>query len=180
MVPVVMGALLGLYFFFRGCILLQRRAGAPDEEAPVLSTIVTISTSSDQGAPRASTQEIVHLSPESGPDTSTQQGKIAAALLRAGVSSLESWSAAGDRAPVGVDLADEQLQFAPSPGNLVRSLDLTASNALKKAVGHAPPSTLTPGNSVQPFRWKPALMVWGGPTLTMVCLYLLALHFGLP
>jgi hypothetical protein len=180
MIPVVMGTLVGLYFFLRGCVLLQRRACASDENAtPVLPAIVANRTSSDDGPLRTSTREVVRLSPESDPDTSTQQGRIAAALLRAGVSSLEAWTTARDRAPVGVDLVDEQFPLAAKPGSLVRSLDLTASNALKKAIGSDLPPTLRSHNSVQPFRWKPALMVWGGPTLTLLCLYVLALHFGL-
>jgi hypothetical protein len=180
MIPVVMGTLVGLYFFLRGCVLLQRRACASDEKAtPVLPAIVANRTSSDDGPLRTSTREVVRLSPESDPDTSTQQGRIAAALLRAGVSSLEAWTTARDRTPVGVDLVDEQFPLAAKPGSLVRSLDLTASNALKKAIGSDLPPTLSSHNSVQPFRWKPALMVWGGPTLTLLCLYVLALHFGL-
>ncbi len=178
MIPVVMGALVGLYFFFRGCVLLQRRAVAPDEKAPGLTAMVA-GTPGELSPPRSSTREIVRLTPDSDPDKSTQQGKIAAALLRAGVSSLESWIATADRSPIAVDLADEHLPVAPKPGGLVRSLDRTASNALKKAISHVPPLALNPVNPAQPFRWKPALMVWGGPTLTMVCLYILVLHFGL-
>jgi hypothetical protein len=31
---------------------------------------------------------------------------------------------------------------------------------------------------VRSLGWKSALMIWGGPTLTLVCVYILAAEFG--
>ncbi len=74
-------------------------------------------------------------------------------------------------------LTDEQTTRAARPGDVVESLELNVSKVLKKAASNDP-HPLTHGAGNQPFRWKPALIVWFGPILTITCLYILALHFG--
>jgi hypothetical protein len=180
MIPAVIGALLGLYFLFRGCILLQRRATGSIAKTQVLTELVsatTIFSTQSQEPTRSTTREVIRLSSDdASAGTNTQQGKIAAALLKAGVTSPTSWTATQDRPPV--DLAGEQTVRSTIPGNLVQSLDLNASKVLKKAASNAAPHTFSEGTSVQPFHWKSAVMVWGGPIVTLACLYILALHFG--
>jgi len=181
MIPVVAGALLGLYFLVQGCVLLQRGTGSPTAKTPMLTERVgTSSNLSTQGKEPSpwSTREVIQLSPDSGaPGTNTQQGKIAAALLKAGVPSPASWITSGDRSHATVAAADEPAVRKAAPGNLVQSLDFNASNALKSA-NSAAPHPFSGSASVQSFQWKPAVMIWGGPILTLACLYIVALHFG--
>jgi hypothetical protein len=177
MIPVAIGALLGLFSLFRGCILLHRGVGSHAGKGSALTaTVTTNSTFStrEQGSIPSSTREIIRLSPDSQPDMTSQQGKIAAALLRAGISSLEPWTS--DRGTV--DIADQQPVRLTDPSNLVQSLELNASKFLAKNETKATPRALDHNTLGQPFRWKPASMIWGGPILTLACLYLLALHFG--
>jgi hypothetical protein len=121
MMPVVLLGLAGLYVFIHG-LLLQR--GTSGEKACAPATMDPLVSS-----PR----EIVRLSPDGASDLRTQQGKVAAALMKSGASITGPWT----------------------------------SSALRST------------NNAQPFRWKPALMVWSGPILTLISFCLLALHFHL-
>ena len=182
MIPIVTGALLGLYLLLHGCVLLQRRNGNSRSKTPVLAQMVSTSRifSTQVKEPTlSSTREIIRLSPDNAlPDNNTQQGKIAAALLKAGVSHPASWTATEDQSHTVVDLADEQTVRRVPPGDLVQSLDFNASKILGKSGSRGRPHILAESTSVQPFHWKPAVMAWGGPILTLACLYILALHFG--
>jgi len=182
MIPVVTGTLLGLYLLLHGCILLQRRAGSSTTETPVLRQMVSTSkifSTQAKEPPFSSTREIIRLTPDSAaPETNTQQGKIAAALLKAGVSPPASWTAPEDQSHATVDLADQQTVRKVGSGNLVQSLDFNASKILVKRGSTDAPHMFDEGAVAQPFHWKPAVMVWGGPILTLACLYILALHFG--
>jgi hypothetical protein len=173
MLPVALGALLGLYLLIRGCILLQRKPGNSSGKTVSLTPLVDVTRSAPE-VPAGSKQQVIRLTPDGESDVSTQQGRIAAALLKAGISSPTSWSGAGEKSPAA--LAEEQSAVTYQPGGLVESLNLTTARALEKA-GSA---TLTHAlsDTFQPFRWKPALMIWGGPILTLACIYLLAAHFG--
>jgi len=175
MFPVVLGALLGLYFFIRGCVLLQRKPEGSTDRPAALTPLVDATKIAAESS-GSSKREIIRLSPDGNPDKSTQQGRIAAALLKAGVSTPSSWSSSGDKSFAA--LAD-QSEITDEPVGLVESLHLTTSRALERASGRSRLThTASGSDSFQPFRWKPALMIWGGPILTLTCIYLLALHFG--
>jgi hypothetical protein len=182
MIPIAIGALLGAYLLLHGCILLQRRPRSSSSRVPRLTTLATPNTvlfATEKGRPAASVPEIVRLSPDRAlhdAKSMTQQEKIAAALLKAGVLSYGPRRGAEDESRVAGDLADQQDVARQAPGSLVQSLDLNASQLLMKAADESRPSNQGPIN--QPFRWAPALMVWTGPILTLACLYILALHFG--
>jgi hypothetical protein len=178
MIPVALGVILGLCVLLRGGLLLRRGSGDSSDKTAILADIINAATifPTESKEPQLSTTlEVIRLSPDAAPpDTNTQQGRIAAALRRVGVSPPTSWTA--DRSPATVDLADEQTMNRPAAGNLMQSLDFNASKVLKRS--NTAPHPFGDGSSVQPFQWKPAAMVWGGPILTLACLYILALHFG--
>jgi len=184
MVPVAIGGVLGLHLLLRGCILLQRKSGSCAGKTSVVTATITtnaILSANDKEPQLPGRREIIQLSrdlAQADTNSMTQQGKIAAALLKAGVSSPASWTAAEDQPLATVDLADEQAVHRTTPGSLVQSLDFNASKILQKNASSTTLLTFSENNSVQPFHWKPAVMVWGGPILTLVCLYILALHFG--
>jgi len=111
---------------------------------------------------------------------SAQQQKIAAALIKAGVSHPAAWSAAGlPGGAAGVQvIADSNPELCGAHA--------TASGSLEGCNPH-PPVVLTKGITNKTFLiswrsqqevarslgWKCALMIWGGPLLSLFCLYII-------
>ena len=113
----------------------------------------------------------------------TQQGRVAAALVRAGITNPTAWEAAG--------LQDSSIVMqtasvsgagngtsAPSPVN--GEFDLHPPALLMK--GSNNPAFFISWRSqhevAQSLGWKSTLMIWGGPALLLLSLYFLLLHFG--
>jgi hypothetical protein len=180
-----LGALIGLYQFFCGFWLLQRRApvaDSPPTMEPAIATITaTFTTEGSDTLAETSSREIIRLSSssESISAPNTQQGKIAAALLKAGMSNPASWSTIGDQSEGTVRVSDMPRNNGKTASALP-ALDLTTFKTLKQAPAHPAlriPAT-NPDSAGPSFGWKPALMIWGGPALTLACVYILAAHFG--
>jgi len=133
--------------------------------------------------------ELVRLSSDQKPVSSaemTQQGKIAAALMRAGITNPAAWEAAGINDPAaavvttggnGTCVASGS-SAAPSPAP--EQFDLQPKVVLMK--GEHDPAFFISWRSqrdlVRGLNWKSALYIWGGPALTLFCVYVLAEHFG--
>ena len=140
--------------------------------------------------------QIVHLSEEAAavPATEmTQQQKIAAALMKAGINNPAAWAVAGMSPQTA-------LQAGPSrPSSLAAVVDPAAKSATEEDSGETnetydlnPPVVLRKGNHdptffiswrsqrdlVATLGWKSTLMIWGGPALTLVCVYVLLAHFN--
>ncbi len=158
---------------------------------------------------------IIRLSPKTGPAKSTdmtQQQKIAAALVKAGISNPAAWTAAGlgePTVPVNSDPAfASRNTSAPAlnppvdrDGNTTTVLGPATSltptfttdgaqhpiAAKSDTFDQRPPIVLMKGTNNAAFmiswrsqqavagrlRWKSILMIWGGPTLALACLYAL-------
>jgi hypothetical protein len=155
-----------------------------DVDSDIGSSIHVFTTSSDIG------HEVIRLSPEPGPAKSSdmsQQQKISAALLKAGLASPVAWAAAGVRSaaiatPGGVlvmpDPANAGSSGKGSPGN-------TSGAQSENGFDPHPPVALMKGTNNKTFLiswrsqqevaralgWKCALMIWGGPALALVSLY---------
>ncbi len=140
--------------------------------------------------PSEACHEVIRLSPESAPTKSaemSQQQKISAALLKAGLASPAAWAAAGVRSaatatPGGVlvmpDPANAASSGKGSPGN-------TSGAQLENGFDPHPPVALMKGTNNKTFLiswrsqqevarslgWKCALMIWGGPALALISLY---------
>jgi hypothetical protein len=116
----------------------------------------------------------------------TQQQKIAAALLKAGIGSPAAWAAAGVSPEAAVQggsyAAPAVAMVAESPAeNGLQSFDLHPPVVLMKGT-HDPTffiSWRSQRDLVATLGWKSTLMIWGGPALTLVCVYLLLAHFNL-
>ena len=127
--------------------------------------------------------EVIRLSPESGSTNTsdmTQQQKIAAALMKAGISSPAAWRAAGksDSSPTASAV---QVLPDPDPGNG----DGSAPSEQKEGFVRRPPVVLMKGVNNKTFliswrsqqevanslAWKCTLMIWGGPALALLSLY---------
>ena len=108
----------------------------------------------------------------------TQQEKIAAALLKAGISNPAAWAAAGMPASSGVQVLTDPAMHAT--GN-------------DDAFDPHPPVVLMKGTNNNTFLiswrsqqevarslgWKCTLMIWGGPVLALLSLYILLSIRGL-
>jgi hypothetical protein len=125
--------------------------------------------------------EIIRLSAQAGAVSSrdmTQQQKIAAAMLKAGITNPAAWAMAGIKRP------------EPSPGsaaatNVVATgsaedFDLNPKTVLMKGANN--PTFLISWRSqrdvAKSLGWKSALMIWAGPILSLLCLYILAVELG--
>jgi hypothetical protein len=124
-------------------------------------------------------EEVVTLSnrgPASAADM-TQQGKIAAALTKAGIVNPAAWAVAG----------------MPYPGVSVNPASPAGTAAAPaEAFDQHPPVVLMKGSHNPAFfiswrsqkeilnslGWKSAAMIWGGPALTLLCVFILATHYG--
>jgi hypothetical protein len=146
-----------------------------------------------RSGPQGSTN-VIHLSPPSGPAQAgemTQQQKVAAALLKAGISSPAAWSAAGVT-PSSVAIHSDghsEVQSEPSgvpQGNAANPGEVAEKpEALPDGFDPHPSVVLMKGKNNPTFLiswrsqrdlasslgWKCTLMIWGGPALILSSLY---------
>jgi hypothetical protein len=126
--------------------------------------------------------EVIRLSGSTGPTAAvemSQQQKIAAALSKAGITNPAAWAAAGitDAVSVtGVAAAGDGTAAAPAP----EQFDLHPPVVLMQGA-HNPAffiSWRSQRDVLKSLGWKSAAMIWGGPVLTLLSVYILAAHFG--
>lgn len=123
-------------------------------------------------------QEVIRLSSDAKPGSAaemTQQGKIAAALTKAGITSPAAWAVAGaamGTAPGhsnGGAVATGEADFDPRPAVVLMK-------------GSHNPAFFISWRSqrevLQSLGWKSTAMIWGGPAVTLTCLYYVLAHFG--
>jgi hypothetical protein len=123
----------------------------------------------DQPNPVKSASPIpIRLPSASGPTNSpdmTQQQKVSAALLKAGISNPSAWTAAG--------VASAASGVAPDPNSPLANFDPHPPVVMKK--GKNNPTFLISWRSQRELAnslgWKCTLMIWGGPVLTLLSLY---------
>lgn len=110
-----------------------------------------------------------------------QQEKVVAALTKAGITSPSAWAAAGVGQPMPIPtVAASPTAAAAAPAPALEQFDLHPHTVLMK--GSHNPAFLISWRSqrdiVQSLGWKSALMIWGGPALTLFCIYILAGAYG--
>jgi E3 Ubiquitin ligase len=131
-------------------------------------------------------KQVIHLSPGAAPANAaemTQQQKIAAALLKAGISSPAAWAAAGALPSAsGVTSAPNPAAPSAAGGNTPA---MPQSAALPDGFDPHPAVVMMKGKNNSTFLiswrsqrdlarslgWKCALMIWGGAALSLLCLY---------
>jgi E3 Ubiquitin ligase len=121
-------------------------------------------------------QEVIWLSPQNNPESSaemTSQGKIAAAMMKAGITSPAAWSAAGVQYPGSAAVT------STAAANSAADFDLHPKTVLMKGDHNSAflISWRSQREVVQSLGWKSVLMIWGGPALALFSLYILALEF---
>ncbi len=141
----------------------------------------------------ASTQtQIIRLSPEAGPKNTaemTQQQKVAAALVRAGISNLDAWSdevgTEGKILPRVQIMADREERATAEDSQSFN--DQSDSEPGDSGFDCKPPVILMKGEINRTFliswrgrhqvarrlAWKGVLMIWGGTLLALISLYFL-------
>lgn len=112
----------------------------------------------------------------------TQQQKIAAALSKAGIANPAAWDVAlSSGAAAAASVAKISTVTKPQISTQeVGSFDLHPPVVLMKG-SHEPTffiSWRSQRDIVASLSWKSSLMIWGGPALTLLCVYLLLAHFG--
>ncbi len=159
-----------------------------------LGSIAQRFSNQPNNAPDTVRHEVIRLSQGSGPAKTadmTQQQRISAALLKAGIASPAAWAAAGvtasgvgaaGRVPI---LADPQTAAPGDHGNGSNG-DNNSSSSTNGFEQH-PPVVLMKGSHDKPFLiswrsqqqvarslgWKCTMMIWGGPALALLSLYFL-------
>ncbi|MBS1853385.1 MAG: hypothetical protein JST79_20990 [Acidobacteria bacterium] len=119
--------------------------------------------------------EVISLSPGRGPQRAaemTAQGKIAAAMAKAGIASPAAWSVAG----VSLPGAARQQNSPEQSGHF----DLHPKTVLCKGENDRTffISWRSQREILRGLAWQSTLMIWGGPALTLACLYLLLQQWG--
>jgi hypothetical protein len=116
----------------------------------------------------AASPEVVRLPSTPGPTKTadmTQQQKVAAALLRAGISNPAAWAAAG--------VTSSANTISNDPNAPLADFDLHPPVVMMK--GKNNPTFLISWRSQRELAnslgWKCTLMIWGGPALALVSLY---------
>ncbi|HTA23184.1 MAG TPA: GIDE domain-containing protein [Terriglobales bacterium] len=108
-----------------------------------------------------------------------QRAKIVDALTKAGITNPAAWAAAGIRQTQVIAAASSgggAAGAAPAP----EQFDLHPSTVLMRGE-HNPAffiSWRSQRDVVKSLGWKSALMIWGGPAITLLCVYILAAEFG--
>lgn len=146
-------------------------------------------------SPNQSTgQQVVHLSEKPAPlpvTEMTQQQKIAAALVKAGITSPMAWAAAGVTTDNFAEVKPNLASDSPAK-NVIRDQETPQQSGTDEVFDLHPPVVLMKGTNEQTFfiswrsqrevieslGWKSTLMIWGGPGLTLVCVYFLLAHFN--
>ena len=133
-----------------------RNVGAIFGPAPTAATV------------RATTMMATGVAPET----------VAAAMMKAGITNPAAWAAAGIPLPGAA-----AVRVAPNAGSETspaEQFDLKPPTVLMKGE-HNPAFFISWKNQrdvLSALGWKSTLMIWGGPTLTLFSVWLLAAQFG--
>lgn len=105
----------------------------------------------------------------------TQQEKIAAALIKAGITNPAAWAVAGVNSGTMPDNNGNAIsqqpaeQFDPKPATVLMRGEHNPAFFI---------SWRSQRDVVKNLSWKSTLMIWGGPILTLASVYVLAAQFG--
>jgi hypothetical protein len=177
---------------FSGGSLVGRLFGSRFEDRPSDDSAFDRSSFDTKPAPQPT--HVIHLAPDPGPTKSadmTQQQKIAAALMKAGISNPAAWAAAGvtpsalaaNQGRVNQNTNDSSHANAPNAGAQAPpkphapSSDFDPRPPVVLMKGRNNPTFLISWRSqrdlARSLGWKCTLMIWGGPAVALLSLYCL-------
>lgn len=183
-VPIlaVLGGIVGLFLFLRGFSGLHLHPTTtsitPKLASSATKPAATVAARISQRSATSVNPEVIRLTSDEAPATisMSQQGKIAAALLKAGIPSPASWNTD----PGGtVDVAASTTKTPPT----LQTSKLKVTQSPPIPTGAFPknePKKNDPKRPAPPKRTtkNSAWMLWTGVALFVVSVYLLAAHFG--
>jgi hypothetical protein len=155
--------------------LLDLASRRKSEDARLGAAVLGNSKLNSSSTTANAATKVIHLSTAAAPANTTemtQQQKVAAALMRAGITNPTAWAAAGvaPGTPVFGSSAASQENSSPA--------DFEQHPRVVIMKGENNPTFLISWRSqrdlARTLGWKCTLMIWGGPALTILCLY--ALH----
>lgn len=166
----------GLYLFFRGFSQLQCKPVARVVIPAALPTRTVVSLTSHTAEKTAPSKpaEVIRLSADQPSSSMSQQGKIAAALQKAGIPNPVAWTTSGDQPESSVQIADMREKSSPPLQASKVNVTRKDSPEPKPAPQGIPPRTSAANQSRRSSVW----MVWIGATLFLVSSYVAAAHFG--
>jgi len=148
-------------------VFMSSRSGA------ATTNTVMVTTTRDGPTPVT-----VQVSSSAGRFDKAQQEKIAAAMMKAGITNPAAWTAAGFQHPGAI--ATAAIGGAAAAVAPAEEFDVNPKTILMK--GERNPAFFISWQSqhdvVSSLSWKSTLMIWGGPALTLLCVYILAAEFG--
>ena len=161
---------------------LSQNPGVDASIAPAWAERVGPRTNSPEaGEPEP---EVIRLSEPVAPlpiTAMTQQQKIAAALSKAGIANPASWTATPTSTSVALGQAKAASTLETQTGvEDIGGYDLHPPVVLMKG-SHEPTffiSWRSQRDVVASLGWKSSLMIWGGPALSILCIYILLARFG--
>jgi len=168
---------LGLVLFLRGFSRLRHHTATtsitPKLESSAFKPAAAAASRISQLPATNIKPEVIRLTSDEAPVTvsMSQQGKIAAALLKAGVPSPASWNT--DQGGT-VDLAASSTKNPPTLPT--SKLKITQSPTIPPVTSpsNAPKKPAPPKRTTKNSTW----MLWTGVALFVLSVYLLAAHFG--
>ena len=113
------------------------------------------------------------------PMTADDQAKIAAVLTKAGISNPAAWAAAGI-SPTATPVVAAPTSGAAAAAPALEPFDLHPPTVLMQGVHDRAffISWRSQRDVISALGWKSALMIWGGPALTLVSVYIFAALIG--
>ena len=131
--------------------------------------------------------QVIHLSTDAGSTKAadmSQQQKVAAALLKAGISNPIAWATAGVT-PASFALKSNPSSLPDGSGQNNSAHELSQTPETPQDFDPHPPVVMMKGKNNSTFLiswrsqrdlartlgWKCTLMIWGGPALSLLCLY---------
>jgi hypothetical protein len=177
LIIAALGGSFGLYLFFRGFSQLQRKPAVRVVLPATLPTRTVVSLpghTTEKEAP-SKPAEVIRLSADQPSRSSTsQQGKIAAALQKAGIRNPVAWTTSGDQPESSVLVAD--VREKSSPPLQASKVNVTRKDSPEpKPAPQGIPARSSATNQSRRFSvW----MVWIGATIFLVSSYVAAAHFG--
>ena len=163
----------------------QPAGNPPDKTAPLQAATSSAQPATSPSA--AASYEVIRLTPESSPPLHemSQQQKVAAALVKAGIANPAGWRSTAH--PVQQVEVDTTSTFSRAAGSGTNGNDSKLVSREIDGFDPHPPALFTKGShdkaflipwrtqlqATRSFEWKVRLLLWGGPTLALLCLYLI-------
>ncbi|HEX4425630.1 MAG TPA: GIDE domain-containing protein [Terriglobales bacterium] len=161
----------------------ESRSGVTSLFSVPLAGLSTSRLNWEQGTNTATTQEVIRLSTDTAPIRAvdmTQQEKLSAAMAKAGIVNPAAWAAAGVLSTTATAVVSSSNGGGTTTQVAPEQFDLHPPVVLMRGT-HNPAffmSWRSQRDVIKALSWKSTLMIWGGPALTVLCVYILLNYFN--